>query len=801
MSRTISTGSMKPRPSALSTKSFTRYEPAATSSSTGRNRASTIQSVASLKSPKKQDASPEDIFEKPINEEDEPPSPDLGRTNSLPDRFDELPIELESLTDRFIESLSAKIYNEPPTIDQLSELFQEFYARASGAISIHISALKSRLNRDHSPTPSKPSSRSRPLQNKPSSDSLAPLDQRGGSQQMLTASEVTERRKQRKLLEYKRIVLEEAVEKRVCEKVYDKIWRHKSTLDEVRDEKLRSKTAALALVGIGLKDLGIEWSEDTEKSVEDVQASLAPARESLARMNEELYPLGKLQHLTTAHKAVVDTLYSIHPSSSSADEILPTLIYALITSPVEGINIISNLYFIQRFRAAPKIDGEAAYCLTNLEAAITFLEDVDLASLRADEMPEGPKKAPPQSEGAAASDKLEVFPLLPETVPAPLTATTAPSTSNATGTTIETSQASSIIRSVPGKPTPAPVTRHQRTLSDLLQPISSANEAVRSTAEEGFKNISNTLDNSFKFLLGKLKERGNEGPNAEIILPKTLDEARQLVSRPLTPDEDDHALSESSSVHDGQTSPMPSNLTKTEEKLLGLLGGRKAAVRERSVDSIKSNGSGTGKRVGFLSGNTNSPPNDPAAVATSGSAQKPMPPATQPTTSNPLETVKNFGNSLNPMSHIGSAFGGAFGIGRFGGRSPAASASPPAASASPPAAQTPPTPTIVVAQGNKKDSAGEKNKLIHEALLRSPDNNELVAIKAVPPISRFMKVADAKELKLGEVQELLADYQRLAKVLGKLVVKAQDETKMDADEANDTTEAGTHTTTSEKGKS
>ena len=73
---------------------------------------------------------------------------------------------------------------------------------------------------------------------------------------MLTASEVTERRKARRLLEHKRIVLEEAVERRVCEKVYGKIWQHKSTLDEVRDEKLRSKTAALALVGIGLKDLG-----------------------------------------------------------------------------------------------------------------------------------------------------------------------------------------------------------------------------------------------------------------------------------------------------------------------------------------------------------------------------------------------------------------------------------------------------------------------------------------------------------------------------------------------------------------
>jgi hypothetical protein len=584
---------------------------------------------------------------------------------------------------------------------------------------------------------------------------------------MLTASEVTERRKQRKLLEYKRIVLEEAVEKRVCEKIYDKIWRHKSTLDEVRDEKLRSKTAALALVGIGLKDLGIELSEDSGTSAEDVQASLAPARESLAKMNDERYPLGKLQHLTSAHKAVVETLSSIHSSSSSADEILPTLIYTLITSPVEGINVISNLQFIQRFRAAPRIDGEAAYCLTNLEAAIAFLEDVDLASLREDEKPEGPTKTPAQSEGDQDPEKLEAFPTLPGTAPAPSTPTTATSTSNATGTAADLSPAASIIKDLPEKPTKTPTTRHQRTLSDLLQPITNANEAVRSTAEEGFKNISNSLDNSLKFFLGKLKERGNEGPNTEVVVPKTLDEARQLVNRPLTPDEDDHALSESSSMHDGQTSPMPSNLTKTEEKLLGLLGGRKAAVRERSVDSIKSNNSAGGKRVGFLSTTTNSPPNGPSAPGNTASAQKPMPPAASAVSGNPLETVKNFGNSLNPMGSIGSAFGSAFG--RFGSRP----------SASPPAVPTPPTPTIVVDKdSNNIPSTVEEDKpskTTNEVPLRIPNKPELAAIRAAPPIPRFLLLGDATELRLGEVQDLLDDYQRLSRVLGKLVQRAQNE--------------------------
>lgn len=781
MSRNTSAGSMKGRPFALSTNSFTRYEPPSPSSPPlARSRASTVQSITSLKSPKKLDSEKDDIFENPTSEENEPPSPDISRSQTLPDRFDELPIELASLTDRFVESLSAKVYNEPPTIDQLSELFQEFYARASGAILIHISALKSRLNRDHSPSPSK-AARSKPLQNKPSSDSVSTL----GSRQMLTASEVTERRKQRKLLEYKRVILEEAVEKRVCEKIYDKIWRHKSTLDDVRDEKLRSKTAALALVGIGLKDLGIEWSSDADKTPEDVQASLAPAREGLAKMNEEHYPLGKLQHLTAAHKAIVDTLYSIHPSSSSADEILPTLIYALITSPLEGINIISNLYFIQRFRAAPKIDGEAAYCLTNLEAAISFLENVDLASLRDDEMPEGPKRTPAHSDGQS-SDKLEAFPPLPGSASAPSTPTTATSISNATGTNMETSPAQSIVKPLPEKTTSAPVTRHQRTLSDLLLPISSANEAVRSTAEEGFKNISSTLDHSFKFLLGKLKERGTEGPNTEVIVPKTLDEARQLVSRPLTPDEDDHALSESSSVNDGQSTPIPSNLTKTEEKLLGLLGGRKVTVRERSVDSVKSNGST--KRGGFLPGISNSPPNGTAAAL---GTQKPPLASTQSASSNPLESVKNFGTSLNPINHIGSAFGGAFG--RFSGRA--------TTSASLPAAPTPP-PAIVLNE-DKKPTAEESAKpdaVIEEgdtAPLRTPDKEELSTIKAAPPISRFMTTTNANDLKLGEVQDLLQDYQRLVRVLGKLVQRAQDEAeadegKSDPEVRGDASTAGTN---------
>ena len=216
---------------------------------------------------------------------------------------------------------------------------------------------------------------------------------------MLTTQEISDRRKARRLLEHKRLALEEAVERRTCEKIYDKIWRHKSTLDEVRDEKLRSRTAALALVGIGLPDLGVmldKPTSDKDKETSDnmqVEDLISKAREGLLKMNDAHYPLGKLENLAATHKCIVDLLTNLHQSSSSADEILPTLIYTLITSPPEGMNVISNLHFAQRFRNSNKVDGEAAYCLTNLEAAISFLETVDLASLRSDEALEGPPKS------------------------------------------------------------------------------------------------------------------------------------------------------------------------------------------------------------------------------------------------------------------------------------------------------------------------------------------------------------------------------------------------------------------------
>ncbi|KAJ5655154.1 hypothetical protein N7507_007104 [Penicillium longicatenatum] len=636
-------------------------------------------------------------------------------SRSVQDPSEELPIELISLTDRFINSLNAKVHSSPPTIDKISSLFQVFYDRAESHIATHISALASRINRD--PAPQAPVSRGgtfSKLGNKRSQDDVR---QGTAGRQMLTASEVADRRRARKALEYRRAVMEEAAERRVCELVYNKIWRHKTTLDDVRDEKLRSKTAALLLVGINLKDLGIDIDLSAVEETKQQEANdyLAQAREFLEKMNEHKYPLGKLQQLAAAHKAIVDALTKLLPSSSSADEILPTLIYSLITCPADGINIISNLLFIQRFRSSNKIDGETAYCLTNLEAAISFLENVELSSLRADELQEGPLRTPSET-ATPSSERTDPFrPAKDTTTSSVTTVSASPEISKP-----ETKQPASSTLPRP-RPSPAP---QQRRLSNLFQPpakvLEAANDAVRTTADQSLKNIGASLDNSFNFLFGRLKELQTQGPNSNgPVLPKTLAEARRLVAQPLANKQniqDDIASINSIPSDDGAQPTGSSRATGLSS------GGR--TPRDRSTDSARTQASSKRSIAPSL-------------------RDEPMPSPSSATPQNPLESMRNFGNSLNPLNHIPGM------IKNFGRNAPGPDAR----------------------NGSDTPNLRPLSPAAMDRLRISPISTETASPRPTqkidPPIQRFVETQDARDLRVGDVAALLEDYKRLAAALHK----------------------------------
>ncbi|KAF2724907.1 hypothetical protein K431DRAFT_281383 [Polychaeton citri CBS 116435] len=794
----VSSAANEDRPRMIHvSRSFTRMEPTSPVPESPRKRASTMAAsgIPTIPEAKHLPISPElagkraDIFESKDGSDDdhsENETPDL----QLPSTFDELPIEIRSMTERFLESLSAKVHPTPLTAEALSELFQDFYARAETQIATHIAILTSRIGREKSPAPSTTSrtslkGRSRAGSGAKRGDSPSSTTSGG---EMLTASEVAHRRRQRKLLELKRNALEEAVERGVCEKVYDRIFKHKSTEDDARDGKLRSRTAALALVGIGLKELHMDTDpakddvrRTTEEKEDEIHRSLSSAREALQRMDDVQYPLGKLQQLTTAHKCIVETLAQVFPSSSSADEILPTLIYTLITTPPENINVVSNLNFVQRFRSSSKVDGEAAYCLVNLEAAISFLETVDLSSLRADELPQGPARSISRPSTPTATDKPSLLNANPtenrSLSPAVSTVTTnaseLSSSPQSASQALDAQSASPPMSALASSPVQTKQTRptlHQRRLSSLMQTHADRIEAGRqdllNTADKAFDSINNTLENSFKFVFGRFKE---QVPGSES-LPKTLEDAQKLMNPPTTEEEDSLTVSGRSSPGIPSDDPLSTNGGAkgiSENKMLELIGGARKQLRDRSVDSSKSTGSG--RRVTFHTTGTGA-----AAVTSSENMQPPR--ESKTLKEEPLGAAANFITSMNPLNRF--AVPGF--VPRFG-RSPSQHNTPaqpsPASDKARQLGEIVESPATMKPEGRPdfpplavaKREANNRNGIGQSENGEDPLNAietlaELRSIK--PPVKRFLDVKDSSELKIGEVQDLLLEYRRLAKAIG-----------------------------------
>ncbi|KAI0847815.1 hypothetical protein F5Y00DRAFT_240519 [Daldinia vernicosa] len=722
MAPTTPSKGSEPKPGSLATSStFPRHSPSQTQEPRPTpQRANTTENVAIPPVTITQETPPERQKEKVDTFESETTDDVVEAPRASVD-MDDIPIELISKADNFIDSLSAKVHPSPPNIDHLSRLFQDFYHVAASHIRTHIDSLATRQMRETSSTPSSyskssPASLLRAKAASFTNKEKAKETPIKGEQQMLTAEEFADRKRAKKALEQKRILLEEAVERRLCEGIYDRIYRHRTTQDEAQDDKLRSKTAALALVGIGPADLGVdlgEVSEDTPearaKKQEQIREYLDQARKDLMLMHEKRYPLGKLNHLKAAHKSIVDTLSHFHPSSS-ADEIMPMLIYTLITMPPEKLGVISDLNFIQRFRWEEKLEGEAAYCLTNLEAAITFLQTVDLASLRADEASSGPLK----SESRPEAQRAETFP------PAYTAGLSATTTSNTTTTNPDNTKSA--------KPSPSSdslrAAIQRRRLSDLIQSpaqaFGNASDSLFSTADQGFKNIGTSLGDSYKFLLGKLRDSSASG--RELVVPRTLDEARKLIGTP--PPEDDTSVDGSSAQ--GPEDPERPTPGK-DDKLLSLVGGKKP-TRDRSTDSTRSaQSASSSKKVLFAEDNRE---RTPTPTATSS-----------PASSNPalVESMRNLGNSLNPMNRF-SGMSMMRGFGR--------------------AATIPVTPTK---DGTAKTTDGGDLATAFPDIATALPPKDIPKID--PPKKKFMELQNPTDLRIGDVLELLRDYRRLAGAL------------------------------------
>jgi phosphopantothenoylcysteine decarboxylase len=199
------------------------------------------------------------------------------------------------------------------------------------------------------------------------------------------------------------------------------IFAPATSRDARYDEALALRIEALNDMGLDLGHLGLLVPQPDESGL-DVGAALRSLAQECGAALQQLSkstcrsPRDQLAALVSAHQVVVEGLASLpkielkddavpdavkidasdaatkssppaekaasppalpatKPRTSSADLILPMLIYSIVLSNPRQLH--SHLLFIQRFRTESLLRGQESYCLVNVQAAVAFLANVD----------------------------------------------------------------------------------------------------------------------------------------------------------------------------------------------------------------------------------------------------------------------------------------------------------------------------------------------------------------------------------------------------------------------------------------
>lgn len=290
---------------------------------------------------------------------------------------------------------------------------------------------------------------------------------------------------------------------------------------------------------------------------------LRPAGDILVEMNNSHTPREKLEKLVQAQQNLVETLTSIVAASTNADSMLPALIYTLINERTP--NLWANLQFIKRFRHSSGLAGESLYCLTNFEAAITFLETVM-----------------PHEVGIDLSNVAPNIDISALTQPWQL-----PRRHSTAGGTANGGNGYSSGSNTPKKDV--------RRASIMSTGAEYAQSAVSTVADSGIRvTLGGTLETSYKFLMGKFSSQPQQQTLEEVRKATGL-EAEQLSNH-----------SSSSSTHSSEQPARDRGNSTSSNSILrnaGVslsFGNRKrssTAGSQNSLQSVASNNSGSLRNV------------------------------------------------------------------------------------------------------------------------------------------------------------------------------------------------------------
>jgi hypothetical protein len=121
------------------------------------------------------------------------------------------------------------------------------------------------------------------------------------------------------------------------------------------------------------------------KSAPDESIDLSDVIVHLLSIKQQSSPRQKLQAILLAYRGINVSLNAVlnsqrgdtpSPSPPSADDVLPTLILAVLRAQPE--KIVADLRFIEFFATVNLLRGEAGYAYTNLCGAVQFLRKLDM---------------------------------------------------------------------------------------------------------------------------------------------------------------------------------------------------------------------------------------------------------------------------------------------------------------------------------------------------------------------------------------------------------------------------------------
>ena len=487
-------------------------------------------------------------------------------------------------------------------------------------------------------------------------------------------------------------------------------------------------------------------------------------------------------------------------ATSSADLILPLLIYSVVRA--NPPHLVSHLHFVHRFRSESLLRGQSSFCATNFDAVVEFLNHVDVSSLglSSTKLLGGGGGAPTPSLGSSPSTSSLASPTTRPrayTTPSLLrsrVSTTADQLVGSANTALTGVVSSSYHMLFGSKGLSAAAPRS-------LEDVKSVLEGARGRARESLpfrrsatfsrlgasqspsgsasgtrtsRAVTLALDGDEKAAplavsaagsgpsAGSAAEKGEEmvdftpsSPSGTPSAPTSITEAYappppprhpRTTAEPTTKDKDDDARSirSVSSFLNFRESSLGRALGEVRDGVVGAAAGAAGAAGASvgvgaggtagaaapAVEEQRA-GSFSGRLAG-LSGLHRFAGGGPAAAPTSSSSAGPA------ASTSPVSSRRS--SLLNPLNGVAL--------------SPWATSSSSAASSSPAPAPASPLPGL--------------------------------AAVAFQPNSRFLELASASDLKLGEVQLLLDEYKRLAKA----VVEAQQQQGGEQKPAAGAVEAG-----------